>query len=166
MTTLLHSQEEFSYVPEAGTSKAGAAAAAMNGHGTNPVLDLLDELAPSPTRLAELMDSPTVSDAEKKRVVTGAYLTAASSGQSELLEWILGECRKHQGRYLDVEVVDEEGIPAVVLAAQYGHGECVRILVEAGVDINGRDSRGWTALMWALQAGSKCEATLIRGKLF
>lgn len=54
----------------------------------------------------------------------------------------------------DVNVRHRPGgwIP-VANAAQYGHGAVVRLLVDAGADVNAVDNSGFTALRWASVAG-------------
>ncbi len=45
--------------------------------------------------------------------------------------------------------LDNDGSAAVVYAAAHGYGPVVRLLLQAGVDVNRRYAHGLTALMWA-----------------
>lgn len=55
--------------------------------------------------------------------------------------------------WLDIDAKDDNGTPAIVLAAVFGHSDVVGLLVDAGANINATDSRGWSALFWAFQKG-------------
>ena len=46
-------------------------------------------------------------------------------------------------------VKDEEGVPALMLAALFADVECVEQLLKRGADPNQADTVGATALMWA-----------------
>ncbi len=46
-------------------------------------------------------------------------------------------------------------------AGHYGHTECVRVLLDAGADINEGDKNGWTALMEAARGGRTAAARLL-----
>ncbi|GAA5860258.1 hypothetical protein JCM3774_000360 [Rhodotorula dairenensis] len=54
-------------------------------------------------------------------------------------------------KWVDLDGRDEDGNPALVLAAAFGHAEAVRLLVESGAHVNEADRAGWTALHWAVQ---------------
>ncbi|MBQ9539207.1 MAG: ankyrin repeat domain-containing protein, partial [Treponema sp.] len=47
----------------------------------------------------------------------------------------------------DVDRADEEKITALMLAAKEGNDWAIKKMLESGVDVNARDSEGWTALM-------------------
>ena len=139
---------------------------------------VLDVLAPNSTRLAGILASSSLTAAQKRALMSKAYLQACSSGALDLLEWLLSTNSLHQpvlqdatgssgggkrtGTWFDVDAVDEEGSPALVLATVFGHSDAARLLIEAGVDKDARDGRGWTALMWAFQIGSElCSRNIV-----
>jgi ankyrin repeat protein len=45
------------------------------------------------------------------------------------------------------------GYTALMAASEYGHREIVKLLIEAGADVNAADWYGRTALGWALRGG-------------
>lgn len=75
------------------------------------------------------------------------YLYAGAEGRDEILKMILASGRanlKDNNRY---------GGTALIPAADKGHPSTVRILLEAGVDIDHVNNLGWTALMEAVILG-------------
>jgi ankyrin repeat protein len=52
----------------------------------------------------------------------------------------------------DVEVKMKDAWTALLLASGMGHPEIMRVLIDAGVNVNEATSRGGTALMWAAGA--------------
>ncbi|ORY54000.1 hypothetical protein BCR35DRAFT_284790 [Leucosporidium creatinivorum] len=147
-------------------------------------------LAPLPHHLAPYLSplSP-LTPPEKRALLTHTYLRASSSGNSDLLEWLLAlptdptlsstanaaaarrrlslaslnsdlqaleEEMEELGdevprKWVQLEARDEEGNTALGLCTALGHAEGVRVLVEAGVDIEAGDRAGWTPLHWAVQ---------------
>lgn len=134
-------------------------------------VDPLIALAPTPANLSALALSASaslsrVSEAKTREIFTKAYLRAASSGDADLLEWLLakpplanrftalpprssprpdttprgegtstlmperllrpGEAR----RWIDLDAKDDDGTPAIVLAAAFGHTESVRAILD------------------------------------
>jgi hypothetical protein len=51
----------------------------------------------------------------------------------------------------DVEVKDNDGQTALMIASWYGYKEVVQVLLAAGADVEVKDNDGWTALMYALK---------------
>ena len=49
-----------------------------------------------------------------------------------------------------------------MLAALYGHKKVVKILVEAGADVNAKRKDGKTALRWATEEGHRGVAKILR----
>jgi ankyrin repeat protein len=57
-----------------------------------------------------------------------------------------------QGAYVDQ--IDQQGIWPLFLAAQNGHAEAVRALLDGGADANKATAdNGWTPLIWAAENG-------------
>lgn len=70
---------------------------------------------------------------------------------SVLLEWAKGQGQKTATQMM--EHVDNEGWTALRSAAWGGHSEAVRLLLDAGADVDGCDCEGRTALRAAAWAG-------------
>ncbi|KAK9894291.1 hypothetical protein P389DRAFT_163384 [Cystobasidium minutum MCA 4210] len=127
--------------------------------------DLLDALVPSSARLQAMLDSDTYTEEEKRAKIHSTFIQAVPAGQLELLEWLLSTQLEgsptassssrtlNSTSRLDVDTKDDNDTPAIVLAAVFGHGEAVRMLIDAGADIDAADGKGWTALFWAFQRG-------------
>ncbi|KAI9603314.1 hypothetical protein H4Q26_002633 [Puccinia striiformis f. sp. tritici PST-130] len=135
-------------------------------------IDPLIALAPTTTNLSKLAANPQPHPLIR-HVFTTAYLRAASTGDSDLLEWLLSSnnnsyspretpatasniLKPGQARqWIDLEARDEDGSPAIILAATFGHAEAVRAIVDGLGDqvVDRRDAVGWTALHWAARNG-------------
>ena len=114
--------------------------------------ELAVEVLLTPSRVQEVASSSTIPLNSKQQLIARAFFQAASSNNLELLEYLVQDA---QARALfHIDGTDGSGSPAIVLAAFSGLGDVLRLLLEAGADINARDARGWTALMWAFQTNS------------
>lgn len=117
----------------------------------------LNVVAPSPQSVRALLLRDDVPEASKRDAVRRTYLQAASNNRTELLEYLLSD--PAASVFVDVNAADEDGTPALILAAFSGFGEVVRVLLEHGSNVDAQDARGWTALMWSLQTNSRSDAT-------
>ncbi|WAQ87125.1 hypothetical protein PtA15_8A26 [Puccinia triticina] len=138
-------------------------------------IDPLIALAPTPANLSRLAANQNHHE-QISRVFTTAYLRAASTGDSDLLEWLLSTNRQQQTtppdgqtttttspilrqgqprQWIELDARDEDGSPAIILAAAFGHAEAVRAIVDGLGDqvVDRRDAVGWTALHWAARNG-------------
>lgn len=71
------------------------------------------------------------------------YLVAGAQGKTQLLRWYLAHDAK-------LEDTNRFGGTAIIPAAEKGHLENVRILIEAGANLDHVNNLGWTALMEAI----------------
>ncbi|PWN32478.1 uncharacterized protein FA14DRAFT_161899 [Meira miltonrushii] len=126
------------------------------------ILDPLQELCPSLEATKALCSKPSSEipggEALRRSKIQNAILKAASSGDNDLLLWI---CSQIQASRLQqnlpafngfdwATIRDEDAIGPVNLATSMGHADAVRTLIQAGAEINERDSSGWTPLMFAI----------------
>jgi hypothetical protein len=80
----------------------------------------------------------------------------AENGSSNVCRVVLGVLPyKNEGHiYTDIDARDNEGQTALVLAAQQGHLEIVKLLIDAGADLEARDKTFERAsLCWAAMNG-------------
>ena len=56
---------------------------------------------------------------------------------------------------------DKNGATALMVAAQAGHAEVVKVLLENGADVNATDGEGSTGLMYAAKHGHLATAKLL-----
>lgn len=124
----------------AGPTQAAAAGAHANPHAaTQP-----DHGHAAPTaHAAPVTDSSTLAAQDLSRYL----FDAARAGDVEVLKSLLA-------RGVQVDMRDERGSTALILAAYYGKTDAVRTLLDAGASPNlGDSARGNTALMGALFKG-------------
>ncbi|KFY67917.1 hypothetical protein V496_01325 [Pseudogymnoascus sp. VKM F-4515 (FW-2607)] len=88
-----------------------------------------------------------LDDAEKRTTLQRALNMAASNGDVERIQRILGgDARK----YVDLDLPDEEGTAPLIYASCFGHEPVVVALLEAGANVDKQDRNQWSALMWAM----------------
>jgi ankyrin repeat protein len=64
---------------------------------------------------------------------------------------------------IDVNLVDGEGLSALISASKQGHPRTVKALLDhPDTDVNLEDNKGRTALSWASKNGHECIVDLIR----
>ena len=63
---------------------------------------------------------------------------AARNGQTEMATLLTNN-------RADINIKDNEDMPALMLAAHKGHTETVQLLIQNGANINIQDENGWTA---------------------
>ncbi|KAK3320897.1 hypothetical protein B0T19DRAFT_430881 [Cercophora scortea] len=100
----------------------------------------------------------TMTQDQRKDVLQKALIMAASNGNVDSVRKILkGPARQ----FVDVNVPDDEGTPALIYASCFGHEPVVQALVDAGVDVDKQDRNHWSALMWAMTNRHKGIAKLL-----
>ena len=58
---------------------------------------------------------------------------------------------------------DKRGTTALMYAAAYGSAEAVKVLLDAGADVNSRNAFDATALMWSVNDSGKVALLLAKG---
>jgi cytohesin len=89
---------------------------------------------------------------------TGAFDAAAESGSLPMLEYLLG--LNPDG----LRAVAKDGRTLLHTAADHGHGEMVKVLLDKGLDPNARTGEGLTPLGAALKNNHKDVADLLRAR--
>ncbi len=97
--------------------------------------------------LALAQGEPAAADAEQVHAQLRSYFfDAARHGDGPVLDEFI------QARF-DLNIADEKGYTALILAAYNGHADTVEQLLAAGADACAEDKRGNTALMGAIFKG-------------
>eukprot|EP00427_Karlodinium_veneficum_P022469 CAMPEP_0169106144 /NCGR_PEP_ID=MMETSP1015-20121227/24180_1 /TAXON_ID=342587 /ORGANISM="Karlodinium micrum, Strain CCMP2283" /LENGTH=410 /DNA_ID=CAMNT_0009167565 /DNA_START=55 /DNA_END=1288 /DNA_ORIENTATION=+ len=99
-----------------------------------------------------------------------ALMKACKEGQTDVIQYLLEAslAQKKKGTTLPgsdaqksfaaekkraIDAKDDEGVTALMKAAEQGEGDVVRMLLEEGASIDLKDDEGWNVLMWAALAG-------------
>ena len=61
----------------------------------------------------------------------------------------------------DVNVQDEDGDTALIVASYYGNGAITKLLLERNPGLDHQNKEGWTALMWASNEGHQSFVELL-----
>jgi uncharacterized protein len=158
VSDLLNAGADPKAVLEVGTSAAGVAR--RFGHE-----ELARKLAlrgaplQSDSNLRERLEALSSRDAKQtsEHLTFPPVIEAARRGDTDLLaEMIAGK--------VDLVVKDSDGGDALTRASENGHSDAVRLLLEAGVDPNGRGKHGATAALLAMgskEAGSESATRLL-----
>ncbi|TVY19738.1 Dilute domain-containing protein C25B8.08 [Lachnellula arida] len=88
-----------------------------------------------------------LSESEKRDILQKALNMAASNGDVERIQRILGGKAKD---FVDVNAPDEEGTSPLIYASCFGHEAVVTALLDAGASVDNQDRNQWSALMWAM----------------
>lgn len=99
-----------------------------------------------------------LSDGDKKNVLQKALNMAASNGDNDRVQKLLGGKPK---AYVDVNKPDDEGTVPLIYASCFGHESVVTALLNAGADVDAQDRNGWSALMWSVMNRHKIIARML-----
>ncbi|RBQ68920.1 hypothetical protein FVER53590_04618 [Fusarium verticillioides] len=116
------------------------------------------QAAPAFENEDEVVNSESLSEAEKKEKLQKALNMAASNGDVDRIRKLLNGKAKD---YIDLDAEDEDGTPPLIYASCFGHEPVVQALIDAGANVNKQDRNQWTALMWAMTNRHKGIAKLL-----
>ena len=94
-----------------------------------------------------VIDDEKMSEDEKREVLQKALNMAASNGDVARVKRLVGGRTKG---FIDVNEADEEGTVPLIYASCFGHEGVVRVLLDAGAQVDKQDRNMWSALMWAM----------------
>ncbi|MBW0485060.1 hypothetical protein O181_024775 [Austropuccinia psidii MF-1] len=111
--------------------------------------DLLDWLLRKPNHLTNLPSNLSRSALNHSQISSDHSISSVSKANPSILP--PGQARN----WVNVDARDEDGSPALILAAAFGHAEAVKSIIDGigGDIIDSRDAVGWTALHWAARNG-------------
>ncbi|KAK1242070.1 hypothetical protein MKX07_000056 [Trichoderma sp. CBMAI-0711] len=108
-----------------------------------------------------IINNEKMTESEKKDILQRALTMAASNGDTERVKKLLeGEAKP----FVDVNLADDDGTPALIYASCFGHEKVVEALIAAGANVNQQDRNQWTPFMWAMTNRHKGIAKLLLDK--
>ncbi|KAK6452615.1 DIL domain-containing protein [Trichoderma asperellum] len=108
-----------------------------------------------------IINNDKMSESEKKDILQRALTMAASNGDTEKVKKLLeGDAKP----FVDVNLPDDDGTPALIYASCFGHEKVVEALIEAGANVNQQDRNQWTPFMWAMTNRHKVISKLLLDK--
>ncbi|EGR48787.1 uncharacterized protein TRIREDRAFT_78010 [Trichoderma reesei QM6a] len=108
-----------------------------------------------------IINNDKMTESEKKDILQRALTMAASNGDTERVKKLLeGEAKP----FVDVNLADDDGTPALIYASCFGHEKVVEALIAAGANVNQQDRNQWTPFMWAMTNRHKGIAKLLLDK--
>jgi ankyrin repeat protein len=113
-----------------------------NKHG-HTILDLAVAFG-NPDEVAHLLG---IADFNSESLMSALH-SAAGCDDKDCIELI--------ARKVSVNAADDEGTTALMIAANYGHTECIKTLIRLGADIEAKDHEGINALVYTIM-GNKLE---------
>ncbi|PTB66473.1 DIL domain-containing protein [Trichoderma citrinoviride] len=108
-----------------------------------------------------IINNDKMTESEKKDILQRALTMAASNGDTERVKKLLeGDAKP----FVDVNLADDDGTPALIYASCFGHEKVVEALIAAGANVNQQDRNQWTPFMWAMTNRHKGIAKLLLDK--
>ncbi|KAL7803175.1 hypothetical protein V8C43DRAFT_312510 [Trichoderma afarasin] len=108
-----------------------------------------------------IITNDKMTESEKKDILQRALTMAASNGDTEKVKKLLeGDAKP----FVDVNLPDDDGTPALIYASCFGHEKVVEALIEAGANVNQQDRNQWTPFMWAMTNRHKGISKLLLDK--
>ncbi|KAL6864217.1 hypothetical protein J3F83DRAFT_762040 [Trichoderma novae-zelandiae] len=108
-----------------------------------------------------IISNDRMTESEKKDILQRALTMAASNGDTERVKKLLeGDAKP----FVDVNLADDDGTPALIYASCFGHEKVVEALIAAGANVNQQDRNQWTPFMWAMTNRHKGIAKLLLDK--